>query len=57
MKEIAGGRATIQLQLEAIGKMTLKEWKLLVIVLAAVVLLVIFALTYWPWMGYMSKAV
>ena len=33
MKEIAGGRATIQLQLEAIGKMTLKEWKLLVIVL------------------------
>ena len=33
MKQIAGGRATIQLQLEAIGKMTLKEWKLLVIVL------------------------
>ena len=33
MKEIAGGRATIQLQLEAVGKMTLREWKLLVIVL------------------------
>jgi di/tricarboxylate transporter len=29
----------------------------LVITLAAVVLLVIFALTYWPWMGYMTKAV
>ncbi len=28
----------------------------LVITLAATVLLVIFALTYWPWMGYMSKA-
>ena len=27
----------------------------LVITLAATVLLVIFALTYWPWMGYMSK--
>jgi anion transporter len=29
----------------------------LVITLAATVLLVIFALTYWPWMGYMTKAV
>jgi di/tricarboxylate transporter len=29
----------------------------LVITLAAVLLLVVFALTYWPWMGYMSKAV
>jgi anion transporter len=29
----------------------------LVITLAAVVLLVIFALTYWPWMGYMTKVV
>ena len=29
----------------------------LVITLAAAVLLVIFALTYWPWMGYMTKAV
>ncbi|MBI2725061.1 MAG: DASS family sodium-coupled anion symporter [Polaromonas sp.] len=28
----------------------------LVITLAAAVLLVVFALTYWPWMGYMSKA-
>ncbi len=28
----------------------------LVITLAAKVLLVIFALTYWPWMGYMTKA-
>ena len=28
----------------------------LVIMLAATVLLVIFALTYWPWMGYMTKA-
>ena len=28
----------------------------LVITLAAMVLLVIFALTYWPWMGYMTKA-
>lgn len=27
----------------------------LVITLAATVLLVIFALTYWPWMGYMTK--
>ncbi len=27
----------------------------LVITLAAMVLLVIFALTYWPWMGYMTK--
>ena len=29
----------------------------LVITLAAAVLLVIFALTYWPWMGYMTKGV
>ena len=29
----------------------------LVITLAAVVLLVIFSLTYWPWMGYMTKAI
>ena len=29
----------------------------LVITLAAIVLLVIFSLTYWPWMGYMTKAV
>jgi anion transporter len=29
----------------------------LVITLAAAVLLVIFSLTYWPWMGYMTKAV
>jgi len=28
----------------------------LVVTAAAVVLLVIFALTYWPWMGYMTKA-
>jgi di/tricarboxylate transporter len=28
----------------------------LVITLAAFVLLVVFALTYWPWMGYMTKA-
>ena len=28
----------------------------LVITLAAVALLVLFALTYWPWMGYMTKA-
>ena len=28
----------------------------LVITLAAMVLLVIFSLTYWPWMGYMTKA-
>ena len=27
----------------------------LVITLAATVLLVIFALTYWPWMGYMTR--
>ena len=33
MKEIAGGKATIRLQLDAIGKMTVREWKLLVIVL------------------------
>jgi len=29
----------------------------LVITLVAIVVLVIFALTYWPWMGYMTKAV
>lgn len=29
----------------------------LVITLAATLLLVIFALTYWPWMGYLTKAV
>ena len=29
----------------------------LVITLAAMALLVLFALTYWPWMGYMTKAV
>ena len=28
----------------------------LVITLAATVLLVIFALTYWPWMGYVTRA-
>ena len=28
----------------------------LVITLAAAVLLVIFALTYWPWMGYMTQS-
>ncbi len=28
----------------------------LVVTLAAVALLVVFALTYWPWMGYMTKA-
>ncbi|KWT76389.1 anion transporter [Variovorax sp. WDL1] len=33
MKEIAGGKATIRKQLDAIGAMTSKEWKLLVIVL------------------------
>jgi anion transporter len=33
MKEIAGGRATIQQQLSAVGPMTVKEWKLLLIVL------------------------
>jgi anion transporter len=33
MAEIAGGQATIRLQLDAIGKMTVKEWKLLVLVL------------------------
>ncbi len=33
MKEIAGGQATIRQQLEAIGPMTLRQWKLLVIVL------------------------
>jgi anion transporter len=33
MKEIAGGRATIRLQLDAVGPMTVKEWKLLSIVL------------------------
>jgi len=34
MQEIAGGRATIHAQLDAIGPMTVKEWKLLAIVLA-----------------------
>lgn len=34
MQEIAGGRATIRAQLDAIGPMTVKEWKLLAIVLA-----------------------
>lgn len=33
MAEIAGGRATIRAQLDAVGPMTLREWKLLVIVL------------------------
>ncbi len=33
MREIEGGRATIQAQLDAIGPMTLREWKLLVLVL------------------------
>ncbi len=33
MTEIAGGQATIREQLDAIGKMTMREWKLLVIVL------------------------
>jgi len=33
MSEIAGGQATIRQQLDAIGAMTLREWKLLVIVL------------------------
>jgi di/tricarboxylate transporter len=28
----------------------------LAVTLAAVVLLVVFALTYWPWMGYMTTA-
>lgn len=32
MKEIEGGKATIRKQLEAIGKTTAREWKLLVIV-------------------------
>ena len=34
MVEIAGGRATIRQQLDAVGPMTVREWKLLVIVLA-----------------------
>ena len=29
----------------------------LVITLAATALLVLFSLIYWPWMGYMTKAV
>ena len=33
MKEIAGGQATIKAQLDAIGATTLREWKLLAIVL------------------------
>jgi len=34
MAEIAGGRATIRAQLDAMGKMTTRQWKLLAIVLA-----------------------
>jgi anion transporter len=34
MEEIAGGRATIQEQLDAIGPMTARQWKLLALVLA-----------------------
>ena len=34
MDEIAGGRAAIREQLDALGPMTLSEWKLLVVVLA-----------------------
>lgn len=34
MAEIAGGRATIRQQLDAIGPMTVREWKLLALVLA-----------------------
>ena len=34
MKEIAGGRATIREQLDAIGPMTARQWKLLALVLA-----------------------
>lgn len=34
MKEIAGGRATIRAQLDAIGPITVREWKLLAIVLS-----------------------
>jgi len=34
MREIAGGRASIRQQLDAIGPMTVKEWKLLFLVLA-----------------------
>ena len=33
MKEIAGGQAAVKSQLELIGRMTVKEWKLLAIVL------------------------
>ena len=33
LTEIAGGQATIRQQLDAIGKMTLREWRLLLIVL------------------------
>ena len=33
MEEIAGGRATIRQQLDAVGPMTVREWKLLTIVL------------------------
>jgi anion transporter len=39
MAEVAGGQATIRQQLDAIGAMTLREWKLLVIVLVL--------LTFW----------
>ena len=34
MSEIVGGRATIRAQVDTIGKMTLNEWKLLVIVVS-----------------------
>lgn len=34
MQEIEGGRATIRQQLDALGPMTLREWKLLALVLA-----------------------
>lgn len=34
MDEIAGGRAAIRAQLDALGSMTLREWKLLLVVLA-----------------------
>lgn len=37
MAEIEGGRATIRLQLEAIGPMTRREWKLLALVLTLLV--------------------
>ncbi len=34
MDEIAGGRAAIRAQLDALGPMTLREWKLLIVMLA-----------------------